>query len=382
MKICFLFPKIINHTNQRHLRNIFFIEELDIDYLFTYENIFNKNKIFNNFYIKNNNIPHDNIKFLTDNLDKNIEILNYYDTIIICVYHFISEFIYKKFSTRIERRINKNIQKIYIHHGLYKVFYIDKLINKNRGYRINEIFKEMSKMSNRFNYKIITCCNNYQKLLLYSKFNESNLIKTNSLPQFDFNHHLYNNIIKKQNKDIIIFIGEKVEQIKDDIVYKLIDMLRRIYTKKRILIKIKFTTKIKLFKKKLFEKFDNIELLNEESYLGNYLKCYLCIVTGGGTSFFENINFNKKTILFQYKIDEYDSTLFFKYPDIFKKLPICNDLKGLKKELNYISDDSFFDKDYYKDIKNLNKFHIGHKKILNFKNDFINIIKNLNHSSI
>ena len=35
MNICFIFPQIHNHNNERHLRNIFNIENYNIDYLFT-----------------------------------------------------------------------------------------------------------------------------------------------------------------------------------------------------------------------------------------------------------------------------------------------------------------------------------------------------------
>jgi|SaaInlStandDraft_6_1057023.scaffolds.fasta_scaffold03401_8 hypothetical protein len=378
MNICFIFPQIHNHNNERHLRNIFNIENYNIDYLFTesHNKPSHQQKVLNNYYIKHNNIKHNNIKFLTDDLDNIIDTLNKYDIILMCVFPFISEYINEKFNDRIEKRINKNIIKIYIHHGLYKVFDIDQLVNKKKGDRVIRTFDNRSPLLNRFKYKIVTCCENYQKLLFNSNFRKTNIIKTNSLPQFDLNNYLYNKVKKREN-EIIIFIGETVEQIKDNIIFKLIDVIRKIYPDKKIFIKIKFTTNIKNFEKYLISNYKNIELLSHDKYLGDYLKCFLCIITGGGTSFFENINFNKKTILFQYKINSFDKTLFFKYPDIFNKLPICDNLENIEKIIKNIEHDTYFDNNYYNDIKKLNNFHIGHEKIMNFKYEFINFLKKI-----
>ena len=95
MNICFLFPNIFQGNKGRHLRNIFSINNQNIDYLVVGTNKKEsiKNIIKNDYFVKYNGIQFDNFKFLNNNTEETIKILNKYQIIIMCASPFISDFL-------------------------------------------------------------------------------------------------------------------------------------------------------------------------------------------------------------------------------------------------------------------------------------------------
>ena len=146
-KIGFLFKEIrLSHISFRHLRNIFKIDNLNIEYLFLDSN---KKDILNSEYIRNNNIDLEKIKILNNNIEENLLILNKFDIIIMCIFPTL-----KRYIGNIDDRINKNIIKIFLHHGLSPIYSIDELKKKKDGEDYIKIFKERSLQWNKYNYYV------------------------------------------------------------------------------------------------------------------------------------------------------------------------------------------------------------------------------------
>ena len=368
-KIGFLFKEIrLSHNNFRHLRNIFKIDNLNIEYLFLDSN---KKDILNSEYIRNNNIDLEKIKILNNNIEKNLLILNKFDIIIMCIFPTL-----KRYIGNIDDRINKNIIKIYLHHGLSPIYSIDELKKKKDGENYIKLFKERSLQWNKYNYYVLTCCNHLSNLLIYCGLSKNNLLKTSSLPQFNLNK-IYTNI--KTNFDfnntILIILGEKRQEIKDNYLESLIKIIRDIYPEKKILIKSKFGSSSSY--NFILKKFKNINFISFQKYLGNYLNCYINIITSGSTSYTESLIHNNKTIFFN-NIGNDEKYMFFDFPIFLKKtkLLLCDNYIDFKHNLLKTNDKKYFDEEYEIDKKKFINFCIGRNELENFNIEFLNLIKN------
>ena len=205
-KIAYLFKNSINnHNHFRHLRNIFTLNNklYNIQYLFFNSN---KNDIINSSYYKLNNINIENIILLDNDLDKSLNLLNSFDIIILCMAPSIFNIFGNKNKNNIqyiENKINPKIKKFYIHHGLSPILNLKELEEKNIGRKNIIRYKYLSNIWNKYNYTIITCCQKYYNFLHYCELKESNLIKINSLPQFDLNKIYYDKSESLQDSIII-----------------------------------------------------------------------------------------------------------------------------------------------------------------------------------
>lgn len=368
-KIGFLFKEIrLSHNNYRHLRNIFKIDNLNIEYLFLDSN---KADILKSEYIKNNNINLEKIKILDNNIKKNLLILNDFDIIIICINPILNNYI-----KNIDDSINKNIIKIYIHHGLSPIYSLDELILKKDGENYIKLFKSRCLLWNKYNYYVLTCCNHFSNLLIYCGLSKNNLLKINSLPQFNLNKICTS--IKTNfdfNNTILIILGEKKKEIKDNYLESLINIIRDIYPNKKIIIKSKFDGYVSY--NFILKKFKNIQFMSYNAYLGNYLNCYINIITSGSTSYIESLIYNNKTIFFN-NIGNDKNYLFFNYPIIFKntKLLICDNYIDFKHNLLRTNDIKYFDKEYEKDKRKIINFTTTKNELEDFNIEFLNLIKN------
>jgi hypothetical protein len=359
-KIGYLFPNL-NSNALRHLRNIFMIDELNM-IIFIDET--NKN-IIDNIYFKENNIKNKDIFFY--NVNNLLKKINELDIILTCFNPDISIIFDKKNIFNIK---NIKPQIIYIHHGLIELF-----ITKDSIQEDNEFIKEWNnKVSylNKFNIKFITCCNNLYNLMSNLKLNKKNLYKINSLPQFDLNKNIYKNFNKYINS-ILIVISES-NNIDFNNIYKIINILRKNYPLKEIILKFKvYKKKYKTYFENISNNYDNIKLFYHEKYLFEFINSYFIIITSGGTSFLESLMFNKKVILYQ---DNNKKSTFSSYTFKLNKLLIINDLNHLENKIKLIENDKYFDDEYTNEIDYIKKFHIN-SVINNFKIEFKNIIQNL-----
>ena len=354
MRIGFLFSTKVIDLFSHMLRNIINYKDL---FIIVPEN-FNYNN--NIDYFKFNNIEENNIIYYSK--DKIIEIINSFDFIIITEYVDLKYYI----DINYLYKINKDLKIYFIMHGITQIFYNNKEIHSDFDNKVKKIFKDWINNVNTNNLKIILCCKNLYEIL-NEYCSKDNLIKLNSLPQFKLNDIIFNqkNNFKYIN-DIIIFPTVLKDINKDNKLNNLIKIIRDNYPDKKIVIKLKSKMKSLL---------NEIKSLNDDNILidfgiyhtSYYFKSFLNIILDGGTTFFESLLYNKKTLMHKINLDNF---YYQNYPIEFNKLLISYDLNTFTDNLDKINNETYFDEEYNKDIKKLIKFHIGVEEISNFEEDF------------
>jgi hypothetical protein len=360
IKIGYLFPDLTGIAI-RHLRNIFMTEELNIKIII---NSNNKKLIDNNFYFKINNISIDKIIFYNNN--NLLDILNNFNVILHCKNPDITQTFNDTYNFN-EKILNKlKPQIFYIHHGLSSIYDLNSWYINN-----NELFiswKNTVNSMNKYNLNFISACKHLYNMLDFLNFNNKNLYKINSLPQFDLNLKLKNYINEYKNS-IVIIVGEN-ENININNIIGIIKIIRNNYKDIEIIIKFKFYDKIGLIIK---NKFNNIKCFYEEKYLFEFINSFLIIVTSGGTSFFEILMYNNKVILY---IPPNTLKYYNAYPFKINKLGIVNDLNSLNNKIKTFENDSYFDKEYDTEKEIIKDFHVN-KDLNNFYEDLKNILLKL-----
>lgn len=359
-KIGYLFSQMNNHNNIRHLRNIFKNDKLNIKYLF----LENDKNIHSNFYLKENNINVSDLIFYNNN--NFINIINSFDIILMCIAPDISWYINDKnfYNETIYNKIN--VKLIYIHHGLISMYNLDNLdVSSQKKYLYNSLKSKVDYI-NKYNITYITCCRNLYKIMKNLKVN--NLIKINSLPQFDLNKMIFEKFSLYKD-DIVICIGDS-GKINYDLLKRIIIILKKYYNKK-IIIKTKFSDKNEI--KKKLNMFKDIIVYSYELFIGNLLNNFLSIIINGGTSFVDFLMFNNKTIL----INDYNSEHkypFDKYPFDISKIFVLSDINKLDEIINIINNKpEYFDEKFQIEKEQIFNFHINN--IINlFKDEIVNII--------
>ena len=334
MKVC-----ILSNLNNKFKRNIFKIKNMDIKYQ---EWIYNK----------------ENKSFLLCDKNKNLlnkyEVLNNFDIII-----FLDGYIfqtYKEFDIHLLKP-----KLFYLTHGIHLIYDIEDYKKK---YNTN-IFEKWINVHKHLKLNYITCCNYLHKNLIYEGIESKYIHKINSLPQFQEDILLFKSNNVELYKDcIIIFIcQEEIVKYTKKNLSKIIQLIRKYYTKNKIYFKIK---SIKNEYISIYKSYD-IEVLNENTNIFDFKKSSLILILEGGTSFLECLQFNPNVILLKLSKSEKYYTF---YPIEFNKLLISYDLNTFTDNLEKINNETYFDEEYNKDIKKLIKFHIGVEEISNFEEDF------------
>lgn len=366
MNIAYLFE----NNSTPFLRNLFYYEsdKFKIKIIICRKE---KNINMNHQYFDIAGIDKNNIIYLDNDIEKSIDILNKFNIILHSSYNCIANYfnIYVPVEIyEIEKKIDKNILKIYLHHGLDQ---------KNDNHL--KIYQNKSEIINRFNYKQLICCNCIYNQMIKCDISPKRILKISGLPQFDHNKKLYS--LSTTNKDIImLFVGERIEeyQTTKNYLIKTIELIQQNFKNKIIYIKFKRLDDLHI--SKIVNKFNNVKVIDNDDIAGKHLNYYASIITPGGTLYLENLNLNKRTILFQYHKLVKDSPQFkyFRFTDNFKfnKLLICEDFNNFDKCIKNLKDKSYFDKVYDKEISSFNNFSIGNEQIVNFKEEFFDIINN------
>ena len=336
------------NEDKKFIRNLFYINDINISYIIPrYDFLNNKNL---------NIIEYDPIN--------KYKIFNNFDIII-----FLDNYIfqtYKEFDIHLLKP-----KLFYLTHGIHLIYDIEEYKKK---YNTN-IFEKWIDIHKHLKLNYITCCNYLHKNLIYEGIESKYIHKINSLPQFQEDILLIKSNNVELYKDcIIIFIcQEEIVKYTKKKISKIIQLIRKYYTKNRIYFKVK-----KEYKRDRFDflyKFD-IDILNENTNIFNFKKAKLIIILEGGTSFLECLQFNPNVLLLKLSKSEKYYTF---YPDDnrFKELFICNNLNHFDILLRDIKTYIFDDK-YKEAIQNINLFHCGSKIINRFKYRFLYLLNIMN----
>ena len=339
------------NEDKKFIRNLFYINDINdinISYIIPrYDFLNNKNL---------NIIEYDPIN--------KYKIFNNFDIII-----FLDNYIfqtYKEFDIHLLKP-----KLFYLTHGIHLIYDIEEYKKK---YNTN-IFEKWIDIHKHLKLNYITCCNYLHKNLIYEGIKPKYIHKINSLPQFQEDILLFKSNNVELYKDcIIIFIcQEEIVKYTKKKLSKIIQLIRKYYTKNKIYFKVK-----KEYKRDRFDflyKF-GIDILNETTNIFNFKKAKLIIILEGGTSFLECLQFNQNVLLLKLSKSEKYYTF---YPDDnrFKELFICNNLNHfdilLRKIKTYIYDDK-----YKEAIQNINLFHCSNKIINRFNIDFLYLLNIMN----
>lgn len=371
-KICFLFSYHILDMFKGHLRNIFYHENMDY--------IFPKGHISTLDYITSKN------SYYYDSNSSLLQILNNYEVILVTETFTIENWFFKKDNQyHVELKkfllIKEKTPIIFLTHGFTCVYSREAQ---------KKIFKRwVCELNNKkSNIYFVVACQIIYELLKNdtNKENHKKIIKVAYLPQFNRNLLISNN---KNYENSIIILPTLYDEdcIKD--IEKILSILKKKYHYCDIIIKVKDKAMFDVRCSKFFESMKKIDQMFSNNFnsfevtvmtlsgqVFHTSKLVICL--NGGTSFFEYLNYNNKTIWFHsLSFSRTDRVNFYEcIPIKFNKLFISNDLKQFEEYLVQSQNENYFDKTYQDEKKRIFKFQTGNIKLLDNENNFLTNILN------
>ena len=382
MKLAYLFSENILFHMAGHIRNLFYHPDM----IYIFPSNYKVPSVFN--YVNNENtVYYDNEEMLYS-IVKDIDIL--FVTENFKLKYFFPE-MHKTNKLEKYEEMLKHISIYFIHHGITGYYKIDKKTCELWGKTQSPFTIWTDYLLEHKNTFLITCCNFIQKHVLNLSENklQNQIIKVNHIPQFSYNHILYNNgksesELEYLHKSVVIFPvfhNNVCTETIQTIVKNLIGVNKNIIIKLKPKVNYKSSSNARqtIIKwqddlQKSLNDYNGINVtITSDSNNAQYFHCDKIITINGGTSFFEALTYNNKTFNIQFT----ESFPYQKLPGIYNKLLICNDINEFKTKLDLIKDKNYFDNGYEKEKEKLFALQIGSKIKKENNNDWDDIVNEI-----